>query len=109
MRRDRLIKLYEFFKTVPKDQVDLNAWECGTHACLGGWACRMPEFQALGLKLEDDVLSFQGELGFDALADFFELDDFDAQVLFATSYGISEDIHKNIALQRLERILAKEE
>lgn len=55
---------------------------CGTTACAGGWACAVPEFQLLGLRLavvNDGCLlgeiQFGEERDFDALCAFFECND----------------------------------
>lgn len=58
----RLLVLADFLDTLPPERFDYNRWvgcdwagrpdlSCGTTACALGWACAMPEFQALGVKM----------------------------------------------------------
>jgi hypothetical protein len=62
----RLLLLADFLEVLPIDRFDYNHWvglnwkgapdlSCGTTACALGWACAMPEFQALGLQLSSDT------------------------------------------------------
>jgi len=51
---DRMTRLfYAFRDEVNPDLVDLDDWKCGTHACLGGHAAQMSQFQAEGFVLEE--------------------------------------------------------
>ena len=60
--RERLLKLADFLDKLPEQRFDYSRWvgaswqgdqslSCGTTACALGWACTMPEFQELGLRL----------------------------------------------------------
>jgi len=76
------------------DTFDLSVWLCGTAACAGGFASLHPVFRALGLgtsydpELGDEVPTFRGRTGFNAIQDFFELTFADAGDLFsAEAYG----------------------
>ncbi len=55
----RLLVLAEFLEKLPDTSFDYSQWvgrnECGTTACALGHACRMPEFNDLGLRLATDL------------------------------------------------------
>ncbi len=46
--------LADYWKSVDPVTVNLENWKCGTHACLAGHACSVPEFVAHGLELHVD-------------------------------------------------------
>ncbi len=90
MNRERLEVLADFLEALDPKQIRMDFWfdECGTVACAGGWACRIPEFQAAGLRTSydpsraDDIYSCptpvfsdeDGEWdGYEALGAFFGL------------------------------------
>jgi hypothetical protein len=61
----RLLLLADFLEKLPPERFNYGEWvgkdwggkqdlSCGTTACALGWACTMPEFQALGLKFRSD-------------------------------------------------------
>lgn len=70
----RLLRLAEFLDTLPPERwnyevwVDTERWEgkpdlsCGTQACALGWACAMPEFQELGVRLLKTTNSWGDEV-----------------------------------------------
>jgi hypothetical protein len=70
----------DFLDTVPEGTFDLREWECGSTACAAGWACRIPEFQEVGLELIHNELnpatypSFRGYDSYSAVREFFGLD-----------------------------------
>ena len=39
--RDRLIQLRDFLASVPPKEFSYITWDCGTSACIGGWAGRL--------------------------------------------------------------------
>ena len=60
--KDRLLLLCDKLDMLPPSRFDFNKWvgndwkgmpdlQCGTSACGMGWACTIPEFQALGLRM----------------------------------------------------------
>lgn len=75
MNTERLLKLAAFLETLPPARFDYARWcgsgvigefadtsppthmfeGCGTNACALGWATAIPEFQALGLRIEKDA------------------------------------------------------
>lgn len=70
---------------------NLSEWyavdECGTAACAMGEACLIPEFQALGLSLNCNIVNcsypvFEQYAGFGAAATFFDILREDAEHLF---------------------------
>lgn len=83
--RRRLLKLASFLEKLPRRRFDYETWgrskkttdtlavdRCGTAGCALGWACSMPEFRKLGLRLyyREGFLfpSYNGTVGTDALA-----------------------------------------
>lgn len=98
--KKRLQKLLELMKTVPQKRFEISQWadagfcskanpseafhsECGTAACVGGWACTVPAFKKAGLRLEKVIARdyegslqpvFNGKEQFDALEAFFGLE-----------------------------------
>lgn len=74
IKLDRLQILVDYLKTIPDRKFDLASWantnkwhvdnklqnltdfnECGTVACACGHAATIPEFNALGFKMQDDL------------------------------------------------------
>lgn len=123
MRVDRLKRLQEeLAKPLPANVLfDMSWWSkkhnCGTTYCAGGLACLIPEFQAEGLMLIPDGWGGGGSVmfaghgtSFDALADFFELTDFQFEMIFvATHYpeykGISSDIGMEDVIRQIQRVI----
>ena len=113
----RLIFLANFLDTVPKSRFDLDSWRsttneisdrqflsknCGTTACAVGWACTLPQFQALGLKFRQyPVLSRKGKPdkgGWDAVEEFFDIKQTESAYLFlASRYEESESGPSDVA------------
>lgn len=114
----RLIFLANFLDTVPKSRFDLDSWrsttneisdrvffskECGTTACAVGWACALPQFQALGLKFRHTypVLSRKGKPdkgSWDAVEEFFDIGQEESAYLFLdTRYLESESGPSDVA------------
>jgi hypothetical protein len=118
MNKERLLKLATFLDTVPAEKFDLKDWrrsggeveegnlssdvtdeqllgDCGTTACAFGWACTMPEFQALGLHYDGGTPCLvyntgqRGSLGhpryyaWDAIAELFDLGSVGRSFLFS--------------------------
>lgn len=48
---ERLLKLADHLDTVPRAQLNMGTWKCGTVACAVGHAAMMPEFNAEGLRM----------------------------------------------------------
>ena len=98
MNTKRLLKLAKFLDKLPPNRFDNQNWWTGTKpkheddydyftindkgkACAGGWACTIPEFMKAGLgvngpQFTNDVSApiFEGKIGFEALAEFFDID-----------------------------------
>lgn len=72
----RLLKLADFIEKLPRKQFDITDWghktECGTVACVAGWAGLIPAFRRAGLKTELNPhgcdISFNGRLMTSSLA-----------------------------------------
>lgn len=115
MNVERLNKLVELLESLEPESFDLRSWvlkynhvlidespqlvedhienPCGTVACAIGWACLNPDFNALGLKLDNSPAEL-GEptyycptdewqySGFRAVAKFFDIGYENAEYLF---------------------------
>lgn len=55
---------------------------CGTSACALGWACKIPEFNKLGLRVEYYEPIFEDEFGIYAGMNFFDLTEEESRGLF---------------------------
>jgi len=70
VKTKRLLKLADFLEKLPRKRFGYDTWisspedllakgteddlkNCGTTACALGWACVMPEFRRLGLRMVD--------------------------------------------------------
>lgn len=90
MNEERLLKLADYLETVPERAFNMAAWrdECGTSGCALGHACEIPEFAAIGLKIEFcrkariymPVLN--GSHGYAAAEALFGIDGDEAEYLF---------------------------
>lgn len=95
----RLLVLAAKLRTVPEEHFWFGQWcdlnsigqpdVCGTAGCAVGWACEIPEFQALGLRLglvngraSFGRPEFNGDEGFPAARSFFGLTEEDTYLLF---------------------------
>lgn len=77
---ERLRRLAKRLRLVEKKDFDISRWThaCGTPACVGGWACTIPEFRKAGLRLVPDYAggtksmpTYRRHHTFDAMAMFF--------------------------------------
>lgn len=124
---ERIRELYAMLSGVPEDRVSLLNWregpddsvvsdarllkDCGTVACIGGWACAYPKFKAVGLRtyLGDPV--FDGFYSMSGIARFLGIDCDSARAIFIGSYsgldaGIQYDASdKQRALRRIRLAL----
>lgn len=86
MSIQRLCELRKVAEKIDMSRLDMRQWfmnDCGTVACLGGFACLHPPFQALGLgHLNHRWPTYRGEHGMRALRDFFDINRQDAFHLF---------------------------
>lgn len=84
MNIEAMIELRRVAEAIPPEQFDMGIWEsdCGTEACLAGWATRDPYFTERGLTMHVDMgksygphkaPEFGDEMGFSALRAFFEI------------------------------------
>ena len=105
----RLLVLADFLeKSVTIGRFTIDVWvssfwkgdaglSCGAAACAVGWATTIPEFQALGLKLERDEegfpqVKFPGAgNSFAAPAVLFEIHQHDSDRLFLPDFYVVED------------------
>lgn len=105
MHARRLLKLADFLETIPETRFDLRTWvgdswkgkqdlSCGTTACALGWACTMPEFRKLGVRLKRGELKGPGIVGrrdSDAPAvakHLFGIGDYDDEGSYETYYQL---------------------
>lgn len=102
-----------------KDELGVQEGQCSSAACAGGWATAIPEFKALGLRLEvrddgwlgDDSLLRAGiRLGlrrdYSALTVFFGLEPGETAILFSPDYyesGPRTDLQT--VLDRIDRLV----
>jgi len=120
MNTERLKTLRDVIAATPDDYVDLSWWQqsgdCGTIACMLGWACEVPEFQAAGLRMEhypgygDAFPTLDQKFGYEAGAAFFGLDYADSAMLFCgrgCRFSTENDdrTDKQVALDRLDHLL----
>lgn len=101
---ERLKELARQWEKIDPQQVDLDIWQCGTHACLGGWACRMDIFQKQGLRIEGKEPYFTERI--EALSTFFGND----VIFYSRSDSENSDISDwELAEIRLELAIAEGE
>jgi hypothetical protein len=121
MNRGRLSLLAAYLETIPEDHFDMSEWvrlkgasviegavpepKCGTSACALGWACSIPEFNDVGLKLDrvvgaicDAVPTYEHARGYDAAEKFFELTHQQARYIFRgdTNKATPKDVCNHI-------------
>lgn len=106
-----------------KGELNMKVWVCGTAACIGGWAARNAKFRALGLDFQtpEQCGGRHGNIvlwrkpkplwGFNALEHFFDLDETQANYLFAdnpcaTGFDPIKSFDEGIA--RIDEILRGE-
>lgn len=91
MNSARLMYLAEkILPAVPRGQLKMETWTCGTAACAVGWAAQDPHFNELGLKL---VLNSHSRViqvpmykiyhSWVAVAEFFDISEPQAMFLFS--------------------------
>lgn len=111
MNKERLLTLASFLETqVPEDKFRMDTWvvdvhTCGSSACAFGWACRIPEFKALGLKLVESGPSYNGEVDFRAAQTFFDLSRMESMWLFGAEINddATDDDLDNYTQEEIER------
>lgn len=139
--KKRLLILAKFLRTVPRERFKMQQWvtgqfcgkaqepkhnECGTAACVIGWACTIPAFKRDGLFLhsfrptwydENDVPrltpKYKRRTSWDAVRAFFglppetsaTLDEFPEDYLF----GAHNSNSPTQAAKRIERYIKLEE
>lgn len=84
-QRGRLLYLRDtVVPGIPAAELDLAMWDCGTTACLAGWAMRDRKINLAGLAMHHKSTdpTFRDRLGFDALRDFFGITQGAARHLF---------------------------
>jgi len=100
MNKARLLKLAEFLKTVSPKHFHMNSFSdcvgsdepfnikaCGSTACALGWATQIPSFKRAGFRQRNEDSFepvFQGQTGFSAAGNFFDIPEDDAIGLFGT-------------------------
>jgi hypothetical protein len=117
MHVDRLLRLADFLDNLPAGRFDYNHWvgsdwqgdpdlSCGTTACAMGWATTIPEFRALGLKLDHTRPTpyFGEKFGSEAAAEFFDISNEDAIYLFTPNAW-----HINMRTQSPDQYASPEE
>lgn len=105
----RLLRLAALLRTVPRKRFNISRWtngpfcgkdkepqhnECGASACAFGWACTIPSFKKAGLHLvkerdrwgEEGFIyypKYNGQSGFSAAQEFFNITEDEAEILFS--------------------------
>ena len=93
--RRRLRELVEKLRTVKRSEFDMETWWCGTAGCAIGHACSLPSWRRAGMRLtptgrmpwEHSEVTFAGHENVDAVAEFLQIDYFDADMLFTKHKG----------------------
>ncbi len=116
--KKRLLKLAAFLDELPPEQFDICSYghdgECGTVACVAGWAGLIPEFRRAGLKTEfgiiDTTISFKGVRQFpssNTAGNFLGLTGQESHDLFYQSgYGLN-NVGPKDAAAKIRSIVAK--
>jgi len=129
MNKQRLLTLANFLRTeVPKNRFNLSSWvgdmnnryvagenllapSCGTSACAMGFATTIPMFAKAGLTLRKNHPGSNGGTicyltfkGFEAAAEFMEIDEADANWLFnAAEYDYDDEVL--VVADRIEKFV----
>lgn len=88
MNTERLQHLLHIAKNIDMERLDMGTWgagDCGSVACLAGWAARDPDFKAQGLvsNPHSGTVGYNGEDGFPGLDHFFDLHGLETTHLFS--------------------------
>lgn len=106
----RLLKLAKLLESVPRSKFDYTQWglqwdgrknSCGTKGCALGWACTVPSFRKLGLKMTNGEwgprpVSPSGEESYAACA-IFNIDTEQSYDLFLPLEGEYKATPKQVA------------
>lgn len=117
----RLLKLAAFLWKLPRKRFDYSVfvggdWQgaqdlsCGTTACALGWACTMPAFRRLGLRLGDFYPSLRSDPilnPYEVAAELFGLDPYEAEELFAPQTDREILATPKYVARKIERFVAK--
>lgn len=118
---ERLEVLADFLESdaVPDERFDMRTWVhhdspwCGTASCAAGWACMNPTLVAEGLHLDGNTFrgpTFGGHVDFDALMEFFELEDDEVFELFdIDGHDDRAPISKAAVAARIREFIASKE
>lgn len=119
MRKDRLLKLADFILTVPKEQFNMEYWgkdvnfkSCGTAACACGWATVLFKRCKDAPHLEEDKYSYSnidfvynGKIGFNAAAEFFDITHEASEYLFYPSRYKAKHPTRRMVSQRIKKFV----
>lgn len=109
----RLVRLKGIIENAPKQDFGMNAWKCGTVYCAFGHACLDEEFIGMGLEMimsKDDVPipAFEGNLEYRAAMAFFNIDRYQAYLIFnPSSYTDEYVISKESVIKNIEFVIKK--
>jgi len=106
MNKRRLRTLADHLRKLPPSIIrkkcgfNMNLWvhDCGAAACAFGHACTIPSFNRAGLRYDKprDQPVFNRREGFDAAANFFDIDTGEAHFLFdADRYEAQYELYAN--------------
>lgn len=128
MNVSRLKRLVEILKEIPDESFDIDDWvntnddigpthinnsiqeniECGYVCCAIGWACLDKGFNETGLTIDEGIPVYNGNEGFEAVSDFFDIATEESHCLFTFSAypGIpSRDIKPIHVINRIEQLI----
>ena len=105
MNRKRVQMLRNMIAGIPAKRINLDtflrggktAHDCRTVACIGGWASLYPPFIAQGLIRDGDLSTV-------TFAEFFDVP---REIFASTAWSIERGTHKQTALRRLDKLLAR--
>jgi hypothetical protein len=110
IRNRRLLKVARILDSVPEEKFNLSFWKavtpCGTTACAVGWAATDPSFKKAGLRLSLPAkpwvnkfaqIKYQCYLGWEAVEEFFHLDEHEARRLFSPDYYTGNPTTQEVA------------
>lgn len=111
MDAKRITELYDLVRGIPDELLDMDTFgelnDCGSPACMAGWAARHGPFAEAGLSPGDrqtGSIAFGGRQRYGALAAFFEMSYEQAQEVFGPTGAARDDDAFIIEIEELETV-----
>lgn len=108
MNTEKLLALADFLDTLPKrlkgtgNSFKMSSWKeeepCGTRACAIGWAIELGHLKGMSFRYGEPA--FQGEIGFKAIAYYFEITYCEANSLFSAKYHYMTELEVSKRIRR---------